>query len=576
MISYKLSVQQASSHYIDVEMCIDAVASDALALQLPAWRPGRYELGNFAKNIKALKAFDESGKELLYAKETKDRWVFQTKGVKTVKVSYSYFTSEINAGSCYADDTQLYVNPVHLCMYVPERMQEKHVIELDVPANYKVAGSLQIEVHKLTAAHFDELADSPFMAGSRLQSDYYECGGVKFWLHFQGECKPDMERIKKDFVAFTETQLRFWGSIPVNEYHFLFQILPYKFYHGVEHQKSTVIALGPGYALNRGKTYEDFLGVSSHELFHTWNIKYIRPAEMLPYDFTKENYARTGYVYEGFTTYYGDLMLWASGVFTDEQYYDTLEERLLKHFHNYGRFNLSVAASSWDTWLDGYVPGAPYRKTSIYDEGNLVAFMLDVMIRKYSGGKHALSDVCRKLYTDYGKQNKGYSESDVISICEEMAGISLQSFFSDIVYGTQSYEPQLKACFDFVGLDMVKVPGVHPAERDFGFKTTEHGLIRKVSMVAPGSPAWDAGIGIGDDILSVNGYSLKNDLDEWLNYFAAEAVFLMVQSGGKLKEVELKKVQEQRYFDVIRLRAKTTLSPEEAQNAKNWQYGMSR
>src|SRR6476659_10108647 len=202
--------------------------------------------------------------------------------------------------------------------------------------------------------------------------------GHTFFLHFVGECRPDFKKLKKDFRAFTKKQIEFWGDFPVQEYHFLFQVLPAKFYHGVEHQRSTVIAIGPGYAINSGSTYDDILGVSCHELFHTWNVKTIRPVEMHPYNLTRENYARTGYVYEGFTTYYGDKLLLNSKVFSVKQYFTTLQERLVKHFHNYGRYNLSVADSSWETWLDGYVPGAPYRKTSIYDEGNLVAFMLDV------------------------------------------------------------------------------------------------------------------------------------------------------------------------------------------------------
>lgn len=340
MIHYKLYLKNPAAHYIYVDLTVTGIKDETLELQLPAWRPGRYELGNFAKNIKRVDAFDEQGKVLSYTKTNKDHWIINTQGAQTVKVTYSYHTTEINAGNCFADETQIYVNPVHLCMYVPARMQEKHTIELDVPDNYKIATSLTVDQKTLTANSFDELADSPFIASAAIKSDVYELNGIKFWLHFNGECRPDFETIKQHFTAFTKTQLSFWGGFPANEYHFLFQVLPFKFYHGVEHQKSTVIALGPGYALNKGKVYEDLLGVSSHELFHTWNVKYIRPAEMLPYDFTKENYARTGYVYEGFTTYYGDLLLLTSGVFTTDQYFETLEERLQKHFHNYGRFNL--------------------------------------------------------------------------------------------------------------------------------------------------------------------------------------------------------------------------------------------
>ncbi len=561
MIHYKLYLKNPSSHYIYVDLTIDSVTGPTLELQLPAWRPGRYELGNFAKNIKRVDVVNESGAVLNYTKSNKDHWIIDTQNSKQIKVTYSYFTSEINAGSCYADDRQLYVNPVHLCMYVPDRMQEQHVVELDIPDTYKIATSLVVDKKTLTAQSFDELADSPIMASADLQSDFYEVNGIKFWLHFVGECRPDFEKIKGDFSKFTATQLNFWGDLPVNEYHFMFQILPFKFYHGVEHQKSTVIAIGPGYAMNKGKTYEDILGVSCHELFHTWNIKYIRPVEMLPYDFEKENYARTGYVYEGFTTYYGDLLLLSSGVFTTQEYFETLEERLHKHFHNYGRFNLSVAHSSWETWLDGYVPGAPYRKTSIYDEGNLVAFMLDVLIMKHTNNQKGLRDVCRVLYNDFGKLNKGYSEKDIISICEKMAVVSLNDFFNKYVYGTEDFESQLIECFNYLNIEMVKTQSVQSNESDYGFKTIDFGNNRKVSLIAPYSPSWKAGLGIGDEILSVNGYTLRNDFNDWINYFRDADVEIIVSSNQQLKTIKLtKSIKPVSYFDALKLKQSSTSS----------------
>jgi predicted metalloprotease with PDZ domain len=555
MLHYKLYLKNPNSHYIYVDLTIDEITTALIELQLPAWRPGRYELGNFAKNIKKVDAFDEHGNNLTYTKSTKDLWVINTNGATKIKVTYSYHTTEINAGNCYADDTQLYVNPVHLCMYLPDRMQEKHSVELAIPDTYKIATSLKRDNGVLIAESFDELADSPIMASASLQSDFYIVNGIRFWLHFIGECKPDFEKMKVDFSKFTNTQLNFWGGFPVDEYHFLFQILPFKFYHGVEHQKSTVISIGPGYNLNKGKTYEDVLGVSSHELFHTWNVKYIRPTEMLPYDFTKENHARTGYVYEGFTTYYGDLLLLTSGVFSIQDYFITLEERLLKHFHNYGRFNLSVANSSWETWLDGYVPGAPYRKTSIYDEGNLVAFMLDVLIMKHTNNQKGLRDVCRELYNDFGKKEIGYSENDILVICEKIAGVSLTPFFEKYVYGTEDFESQLIECCNYLDIEFIKEKSQFLCESVYGFKTIDIGNNRKVSLIAPYSPSWKSGLSIGDEIISVNGYTLKNDFNNWMEYFIDSDIEMVVSSNQKLKSITLiKPSKSMSYFDSIKLK----------------------
>jgi predicted metalloprotease with PDZ domain len=524
-------------------MYVDNVTSEALKLQLPAWRPGRYELGNFAKNVKRVDVFNQDNKPVSYTKLNKDLWQIDSRNCSSLKITYSYYAAELNAGACYADTMQMYMNPVHCCMYVEGRMKEQHQVELQVPDDYKIATSMQVNGKILTASDLDELVDSPFIASANIKSDFYEVNGIKFWLHFCGECRPDFEKIKKHFSAFTQKQIEFWGSCPVNEYHFLFQVLSHKFYHGVEHQKSTVIAIGPGYALNSGSTYEDVLGVCCHELFHTWNIKYIRPEEMLPYDYTKENYARTGYVYEGFTTYYGDKLLLSSDVFSVDEYFVTLQERLLKHFHNYGRYNLSVAHSSWETWLDGYAPGAPYRKTNIYDEGNLIAFMLDVMIMRATGNKKRLRDVCVLLYERFGKKGKGYSEKNIIELVNEISGQDFSQFFTDFVYTPNDFELPLRECFDYLGIEFIKQKSEHSSEHYFGFKIIhEHRDGSRVSLVAPYSPAWKAGLFAGDDIIAVNGMMLKNNLDNWLHYYLQdEQIALTVNSADHLKTILLQK-----------------------------------
>ena len=542
MIKYSFYQKNPASHYIYIDLYIDSINQDKLQLQLASWRPGRYELGNFAKNIKRLDAFNQNNEVLEYTKLTKDVWEINTSNCSAIKITYSYYAAELNAGACYADANQIYVNPVHTCMAIKGRENEEHRVELQLPEHYKLVSSMKQAEHVMIAASYEELADSPFMASASIKSDFYETNGIKFWLHFNGECKPDWTIFKRDFSAFTKKQLEFWKDAPFDEYHFLFQVLPFRFYHGVEHKKNTVIAIGPSYSLNSGETYEDVLGVSCHELFHAWNIKTIRPMEMLPYDYTKENYARTGYVYEGFTTYYGDKLLLSSGVFTTEQYFKTLEERLLKHFHNFGRYNLSVAHSSWETWLDGYVPGAPYRKTNIYDEGNLIAFMLDVKIMSATSNKKCLRDVCVLLYERFGKCGKGYSEVDIINLVNEVSGQDFTVFFREYVYSANDFEIPLKETFEYLGIDFNKQDNQHVCEHYFGFKVIENGHFSKITLVAPYSPAWKAGLFNGDEIIAINGMMLKNNFNHWLKYFIdAEELVLTVNSNENLKTIKLSK-----------------------------------
>ena len=559
---YKFYVKNPSVHYLYIDLTIENVNEEFLLLQLPTWRPGRYELGNFAKNIKKLDVFNESGQLLTWEKTNKDLWKVTTNGATKIKVTYSYYAAELNAGSTYVDEKQVYCNPVNCCMYVPNRVDEKHNIELDVPEDFKIATSLhKLSKKSFVAENFDELADSPFIASLKLNSFNLLIDGVNYYLHFNGECKPSLELYQKDFVPFIKECVAFFGGIHVNEYHFMFQILPFRFYHGVEHVKSTVIAIGPGYAINDGDTYLDILGVSCHELFHTWNIKTIRPKEMLPYDFTKENYSKTGYVYEGITTYYGDKLLLTSGVFSLNQYFETLEERLNKHFHNFGRFNLSLADSSFETWLDGYVPGAPYRKVSIYDEGNLIAFMLDILILKSTNNKNSLRDVMLELYYEFYKKGKGYSENDILSIVHKISGNDFDDFFKKYVFGLEEYEEELKKCFEYIGIELIKNPSHFACERYLGFKVADVNGSKKISLIVPYSPAWKAKISPMDEIIAINGIAVKTDVHQWLNYFIqhSDKLEITLLSTNELKKVEIQNSFKREFFETHKL-TKTELN----------------
>src|ERR1035437_4070203 len=337
------------------------------------------------------------------------------------------------------------------------------------------------------------------------------------------------------------------GEIPSDEYHFLFHILPYKFHHGVEHLSSTVIALGPSYDVMRGDSFLELLSVSSHELFHSWNIKSIRPAEMYPYDYTKENYSKLGFVAEGVTTYYGDFFLFRSGIYSEFEVNRALSKHLQNHFDNFGRYNLSVADSSFDTWLDGYTEIVPHRKTSIYSEGCLIAFMTDLMIRKYSNNQRSLDDVMQHLYNEFSKHGKGYTEADYKATVEQKAGHSFDEFFSNYVYKANSYENSLRECIDYIGIEILTSTSKKYNERHYGIKISDNLLIAKVIAIYPGSIAEKSGIQLGDEIISINGCQVKNNFSEWSKYFGLSEVTLIVNNIGTTRTISFTASPEEYY-----------------------------
>lgn len=537
-MQYIVSSSHPSTHLVDIEFIINDHHSDTLDVHLPAWRPGRYELGNFAKNIQQWKAFDSKGNLLKSTKLSKDSWRIETPSITEIHIRYNYYAYQLDAGACWVDDNQLYINGVHCFLYVPERMGEPCDLQIKVPENWKIATGLKkMASHHLQADDYHVLVDSPFIASGNLQHRNFLALGTTFNIWIQGECRPDWEQIIKDFKAYTEEQITMMGEFPAKEYHYLIQVLPYRFYHGVEHLNSTVIAIGPGYNLMKGDTYEDFLGVNSHELFHSWNIKSIRPVEMFPYRYKEENYFRTGFVAEGITTYYGDLFLVRAGVYSMTQYFNELNQRFQRHFDNFGRHTMPVAEASFDTWLDGYTPGIPNRKTSIYDEGSICALMLDFTIRKFSNSKSSLDDLMRQLYTEFAKKGKGYSEADFRQLVKQAAGIEGLDILDRYVYGSEDYEPRLQELLHLAGCYLSKTPSVLNSER-MGFKTIQEGSLTKITAVAPGSTAMHSGLQKDMEILSVNGFRVEHNLNDWLNYFEKHTLKITVQFQKRIEVIE--------------------------------------
>lgn len=553
---YSFSSKNRGSKFLEIELFVENNTENTVFLQLPAWRPGRYELANFAKNIQKFDVKTMNNKSLDWKKISKDRWQVETKGVSKFKVVYNFYANELNAGSTYVDESQLYVNPVNCCVYVDGREAEPVKVFLNTKKGDQVATGMQKIGDHYVVENFDALADSPFILSKKLQSNNYTVNDTKFHIWFQGECKPDWRKLKKDFKAFTKVQLAVMGSFPFKEYHFIYQILPQKAYHGVEHLNSTVISYGPGYCIMNGQDYEELLGVSSHELFHAWNIKSIRPADMLPYDFTKENYSKMGYLAEGVTTYYGDLFLKRSQVFSTEQFLRQINKTFDRHFFNYGAKNLSVADSSFDTWLDGYVRGIPNRKSSIYTEGSLLALATDLIIRESSGGKQSLDNVMNTLFHKYSNEGRGVTEKNYKREVEKAAGKSLDDLWVNYYNGTDDYFELLKPLLEKIGFDLKKSRNPKKLAAFYGLYTEP--TSNRILLVAPNSVGGKAGLNVNDEIVAINNICLEQaNANEWAGYFGG-SLTLTVKKDGLLKIVTLKK-DKSTYFDVVRISEKKNI-----------------
>jgi len=542
-MKYTIKYANPSQQYIPISAEINCENLNELTLQFPVWRPGRYERGDFAKNVKNFVVYDDQKKKLRAVKTSKDTWCVNTENTNTIKVTYYYFGAELNAGSTFMDDTQLYVNPVNCLVYVKSMQNEPCTLALEIPPNFEIACGAKQEGNLIYCADYHELVDSPFIASGGMLHKTYETLGRTFHLWFQGNPDLDWSKIISDFEKFTLCQIEKFSSrrdkivgFPKEDYHFLFQILPIKAYHGVEHKTSTVIALGPDTDLMT-KLYDEFLGVSSHELYHVWNIKSIRPLEMYPYDYSTENYSHLGYVAEGVTTYMGDVFLALSQVKDFTWYKMEMEKLLQRHFDNVGRYNYSVAESSWDTWLDGYVKGAPGRKVSIYNEGALLAFVMDMKIRKASNNKSSLHNVMYDLYHEYALKDKGYTTTDYKALCEKYYGNNLDDYFNHFIFGTHPFESILVEVFETIGFTLEMEDNPNHVQRILGMKLKiEPNGTETIIDILPGSSAELGGLMIGDQIETINGEKVENDLNAVLEKYQENPLEVtLIRMGRKLE-----------------------------------------
>jgi predicted metalloprotease with PDZ domain len=535
-MNYHLLIASHHRRHLSIRLSVPPSAAETL-FRLPRWRPGRYEMMDYANNLFEMSASDPSGKPADLERVGTHEWVLAPHP-QAVVLEYKYYASVLDAGRSYVDDQQLYVNPCNLFLYTNESVNEPCSLTLELPQGWELAVGLPRTGNTLHAANFHELADSPFFASPSLQKISYNIEGIPFHCWFQGAVKPPVERVTSEFRAFSQAQGQLFGGFPFKEYHFLFQFVEEKFHHGVEHQNNTVIVLGPGRRLKTNAVYNDFLGISSHELFHAWNVKAIRPAEMQPYDYGVAQYSKLHYVTEGVTTYYGDLMLLKSGVWDLNTWLNSFNAgELGRYYANDGRHYVSLEQSSMESWTVGYAPGVPNRKISFYSKGAIVSFILDIQIMQATGNQKGLDEVMRLLYERFGKTGTGYTREDYLGLVNEVSGQDFVSFFEAYVSGTAPVEQPLRTAAQYVGLQLVQDKPGEPCLEMLGILLDEDLPGNPIRLVFEGSAADEAGFSVGDILLTVNGLrATGNRLDELLVHFAGEdAVEIAFQRGGRLR-----------------------------------------
>ena len=452
MIQYKISCPNPASQFLQIELRFQCRAQEQIHLQLPAWRAGRYQIANYAQNLRGFTASNLQGESLPFTKTSKDCWEFVDLENTTLVVTYSYWAGKMDAGSAWADDQQVYVNLVNCCFELLGRSAEAITVQLDLD-DYpqRVLTLKQQEPSTWIAENYQVLADATLLAAKNLHRETYRVGSSQFHAWFHGEIHFDRTGFIDQLKAFTSRMIADFGSFPEPEYQFIFQLLPYPHYHGVEHRRGTVITFGPANSLTEAEAMEELLGISCHELYHAWNVCRIRPKELLPYDFSRETYTKAGLVLEGVTTYFGDLYLLKSGVYDLPTYLRHLEKIVQRESQHFGWKNASFEESSIDLWLDGYVQGVPDRKVNIYSHGALICLCLDVQLLKEGS---SLAQVMNGMWENFGLPFKGYEHHDFEKGIADRSTEpkKITQFFDAFVRGRADLFPVLEDCLEELGI----------------------------------------------------------------------------------------------------------------------------
>jgi len=466
-------------------------------------------------------AADAAGLPLKWEKTNKNTWRINTNGAREWHATYRVYANELSVRTSELNSEHAFWNNANLLMYLDGFLKSPATVRVLAPDVWKVATGLPAvagQKNTFRAENFDVLYDSPFEA-SNFKTLVFNVKGVPHRIVIDGAGNYDPERMRRDVQKIVETEVELMGGeIPYRDYTFILH-LRQNTGGGLEHLNSTALGYPRfGFRIRSGdratsaapnatdtpeRDYRGFLGLVSHEFFHLWNVKRIRPDALGPFDYTQENYTKVLWVAEGITDYYADLVLRRAGLISESEYLRA-QARAMQNLQNTpGRLVQSAEESSFDAWVKYYRQdeNSINSQVSYYDKGALLGLLLDLEIRKRSAGAKSLDDVMRYLYAEFFKKDRNYGPADFQKAVELMAGGSLEEFFSKYVRGVQ--ELDYNAALDAAGLKL-ETTAATDAKVYFGADVAEEEGRLIVRRVYAGSPAYEQGLNAGDQIVAMD------------------------------------------------------------------------
>ena len=491
---------------------------------MPAWIPGSYLVREFAKHIVSIRA-EAGGKAVRLKKLDKHTWqAAPVKGSAPLTITMTVYAWDLSVRGAHLDTTHGFFNGTSVFLRVLGQEDSPCLVHIAPPSgtaykHWRLATSLPpargergaakpLGFGLFQAANYDELIDHPVEMGSFTHFSF-EAGGVPHEVAITGRHDCDTERLAADLAKICTAQIDFFARpAPMTRYVFLVTAVG-DAYGGLEHRASTALICKRADLPKPGQTtisegYRRFLGLCSHEYFHTWNVKRIKPAAFIPYDLERENYTSLLWAFEGFTSYYDDLFLLRSGVIDRASWLELIGETLTNVRKAPGRQVQSLSESSFDAWIKYYRQdeNTPNAVVSYYSKGALFGLALDLTLR--AGGKATLDAVMQALWQRHGLTGLGVGDEDIRRIAEELSGLSLKRFFADYTDGTR--ELPLERLLATAGLRLEWIPDPKAKHGvDLGIRTRVENNEVVLAAVHPGGAAHAAGLSAGDILVALDG-----------------------------------------------------------------------
>ncbi len=494
---------------------------------MPVWNPGSYLVREFARQVRGFQAFSPDGTTLPVRKTAKATWTVTGAG-DGVRVRYEVFAHELSVRTSHLDDTHAFWNGVTLFVFAERTRHRPALLEIAVPDGWSVATTLQRVTdaeHTWRADDYDHLVDCPVEVGTH-RSVCFEVDDVPHEVAVWGEGNHDLELLRRDLSALVAAARDTMGGLPYERYLFIVHLAE-KRGGGLEHRDSCVLHY-PRFGFRPRRAYEEFLDLASHELFHVWNVKRVRPTRFAPYDYSRECITDLLWVMEGITDYYAPLVCRRAGLFSAERYLEMLGEHLTQLARTPGRAVHSLEEVSRDAWIRLYRPDedTPNSSVSYYLKGHVVAALLDLEIRARSGDRASLDTVMRELVAAAAR-GETLAEGGFGDVVRRFTGVDVEDLLDRYVRSTE--ELDLARHLALVGVSALARPressddrgGRPPAAPSTGERAVEdpphlgasfreEGGRLRVALVTNAGPAERAGLYVGDEVVAVGGWAVHD------------------------------------------------------------------